>query len=81
MTPELPTRPWSIVAQDLYTLETDDYLITVDAFSGFWETDKLPETSAETVIEKTKEHFARYGIPDRVYTDNGPQFATNNQTA
>ena len=74
ITPVLPTRPWSIVDQDLYSLEGNDYLITVDAFSGYWEVDEMSQTTAQAVIHKTKQHFARYGIPDRVYTDNGPQF-------
>ena len=74
ITPVLPTRPWSIVAQVLYSLEGNDYLITVDAFSGYWEVDEMSQTTAQAVIHKTKQHFARYGIPDRVYTDNGPQF-------
>ncbi|XP_044181048.1 uncharacterized protein LOC122962214 [Acropora millepora] len=42
--------------------------------SGYWEVDKLPQTTSPAVIDVTKQHFARYGIPDRVYTDNGPQF-------
>ena len=49
-------------------------MITVDAFSGYWEVDKRPQTTSPAVIDVTKQHFARYGIPDRVYTDNGPQF-------
>ena len=36
--------------------------------------DKLDNTHAETVILKSKQHFARYGIPDEVHSDNGPQF-------
>ena len=74
ITPELPTRPWSIVAQDLYSHGGNNYLITVDAFSGYWEVDEMPQTTSLAVIHKTKQHFARFGIPDRVYTDNGPQF-------
>ena len=74
ITPELPTRPWSIVAQDLYSHGGNNYLITVDAFSGYWEVDEMPQTTSLAVIHKTKQHFACFGIPDRVYTDNGPQF-------
>ena len=36
--------------------------------------DLLPNTISETVIQYTKAHFARYGIPEIVITDNGPQF-------
>ena len=62
------------MAKDLYSFEGDNYLITVDAFSGYWEGEKLPQTTSQAVIDRTKQHFARYGIPDRVYTDNSPQF-------
>lgn len=48
--------------------------ITVDYYSDFWEVDLLPNTSSETVIEYTKAHFAKYGIPEIVLTDNGPRF-------
>jgi transposase InsO family protein len=74
MTPELLKRPWSVIAQDLYSLGGKYFLISVDTYSGFWEVDELPETTAADVISKTKQHLARYEIPDRVYSDNGPQF-------
>ena len=80
ITPELPSRPWSIVVQDLYSFEGNNYLITVDAFSGYWKVDKLPQTTSQAVIDMTKQHCARYGIPDRVYTDNGLQFDCNEYT-
>ena len=74
LSPEIPTTPWAIVAQDLFTLAGKSYLITVDYFSDFWELDTLTDTSSETIVEHTKAHFARYGIPEKVITDNGPQF-------
>jgi len=30
--------------------------------------------TARVVINKLKPHLARYGLPDRLTTDNGPQF-------
>ena len=74
MTYEIPSRPWKMVAQDLFTCNKKDYLITVDYYSDYWEVDELTNTTSQTVIECTKKHFARYGIPDVVVTDNGPQF-------
>lgn len=46
----------------------------MDHFSDFWEIELLPDLSAETVIKRCKAQFARHGQPDRVITDNGPQF-------
>jgi hypothetical protein len=73
----IPTRPWQFVSQDLFELEHNHYLITVDHYSDFYELDYLPNTLATTVIQRTKAHFARHGIPLRCLTDNGPQFISN----
>ena len=52
------------------------YLILVDSYSGWFEMDTLSDLSAKTVIKKMKRHFAVHGIPCRLLTDNGPQFAS-----
>ena len=54
--------------------DNKEFLITVDYSSDYWETDKLNNTLASTVILNFKSHFARYGCPDQVVSDNGPQF-------
>ncbi|MCP3889967.1 MAG: transposase family protein, partial [Desulfobulbaceae bacterium] len=74
MSHELPLRPWEKVGVDLFELDNKDYLITVDYYSNFWEVDRLYKTSSNAVISKLKNHFARYGIPDKVMSENGPQF-------
>ena len=71
---EVPDRPWQKVGSDLFELEGRDYLITVDYYSNFWEIDRLRSTSSPEVIRKLKAHFARYGIPEEVISDNGPQY-------
>jgi len=44
-------------------------------YSDFWELDAANDTSSETIVERTKKsQFARYSIPDKVITDNRPQF-------
>ena len=74
MSHDVPQRPWEKVGADLFTLEQKDYLVTTDYYSNFIEIDRLYDTSSSTVINKLKAHFARYGIPDCVVSDNGPQF-------
>ena len=61
----------------IFELKNKSYLITVDYYSNFWEVDKLPDTKARTVILKLKNHFTRYGYPEKVVSDNGPQFSCN----
>ena len=74
MTYAIPTHPWQMVAQDLFMLNNQNYLVTIDYFSDYWELDILPDTTSETVVNCTKAQFARFGIPETVLTDNGPQF-------
>ena len=77
MSHEVPSRPWEKIATDIFTLDGKDYLVTIDCYSNFWEVDRLPNTKASTTILKLKSHFARYGIPDQVISDNGPQFTSD----
>ena len=70
-----PDRPWQKVGTDLMEVEGRNYLITVDYYSRYFEVDFLADTSAATVIARLKQHCARYGIPDKLVSDNGPQFA------
>ena len=73
---EVPDRPWEVVGTDLFELEGVDYLVAVDYFSNFWEVDRLDDTQAKTVVRKLKAHFARFGIPNKLVSDNGSQFTS-----
>uniref|UniRef100_A0A2C9LXE6 Integrase catalytic domain-containing protein n=1 Tax=Biomphalaria glabrata TaxID=6526 RepID=A0A2C9LXE6_BIOGL len=77
MNHEVPTHPWEKVLVDLFTLDGKDYLVCVYYYSNFCEVDRLENTSSETVIRKLKAHFARYGIPSTVVSDNGPQLSSD----
>ncbi|XP_028419155.1 uncharacterized protein K02A2.6-like [Dendronephthya gigantea] len=72
---EIQSRPWEQVGVDLFTFDKKDYMITVDYFSNFCEIDRLTSTKTSMIILKLKNHFARYGCPERVISDNGPQFS------
>ncbi|XP_029182414.2 uncharacterized protein K02A2.6-like [Acropora millepora] len=71
---EIPSRPWEQVGVDLFELDQKQYMITVDYYSNFWEIDHLKSTTSTSIVLKLKNHFARHGCPDRLISDNGPQF-------
>ena len=53
-------------------------MITVDYLTNYWESDHLQEnTTSTTVIKKIKAEFALHGVPATVFTDNGPQFSSD----
>ena len=71
---EIPERPWQGISADLSEFNGTQYLITTDRCSNFFDLDILTSTKARAVITKLKPHLARYGLPDRLTTDNGPKF-------
>ena len=72
---ELPDRPWSVISADLFEFRGNHYLVSVDNYSKWPELAKLDNLSSSNTISYLKGQMSRYGIPDRVQTDNGPQFA------
>ena len=73
---EVPQYPFQHVGLDIFTFSGMEYLITVDYYSRFFEVDKLAISNSQQVISKLKMHFARYGIPEKITSDNGPQFSS-----
>ena len=74
---QLPDRPCFRVAADQFKLHGKEYIVLVDFYSDFIEVKQLQENTSCSVVEFFKEHFSRYGIPDPLVTDNGPQFTSH----
>lgn len=51
-----------------------NFLIVVDYYSKFVELAELVDMIANTLVKELKKIFARYGIPDLLYTDNGSNY-------
>ena len=54
----------------------DEYLVTVDYHSGFFELDKLNDITSATIIEKLIDHFTRHGTPGAFVSDNATQYVS-----
>jgi len=52
------------------------YLIITDSFSKWPEIFEISKADSHNTIEKLKETFTRYGLPDTVVTDNGTPFTS-----
>lgn len=72
---EPPERPWSKVGVDLFDFKNEKYLIAVDYWSNYFEFNKLKSEQSKSTITVLKSYFSRHGIPDIIYSDNGPQFS------
>ena len=76
MTTKLPEYPWQVLATDLFELKGDHYLLVSDYFSRYLEVVRLATTTSSSVIRALKMIFSRYGIPEVLRSDNGPQYAS-----
>ena len=71
----LAKRPFQIICSDLFQLNGRFYLIVVDRFSGFLHIfySRTPPTH-KFLIKHIRDIFVRYGRPDQLDTDGGPQY-------
>ena len=51
------------------------YVLCIDYYSKWVDIMKLDNETSKDVITHLKSMFARYGVPDLVISDNGPQYA------
>lgn len=80
MSHEIPIYAWQIISMDVffvrYRNKQEKMLVMVDHFSDFFECCKLPDLTPQSVINIMKEQFARYGVPEKVVSDNGTHFVS-----
>lgn len=74
----IPDFPFQIVGSDLFVFNGEIYIIVVDYFSCYPEVILLgKDASSRKVINSLKPVFARFGIPLKLITDNGPQYSSH----
>ena len=74
ITRPLPEYPFQRIGLDTMTLDGRKYLVCVDYFSNYTLVDRLHGTSSWCTIKLIRKHFMRYGIPEEVVSDGGPEF-------
>lgn len=77
---DVPDDVWNKIGVDIFTLYDINYLLIVDYFSKFVELRKLNSLGTDNVITILKEIFSRQGIPKILFSDNGPQFSSEQFT-
>ncbi|XP_015780903.1 PREDICTED: uncharacterized protein K02A2.6-like [Acropora digitifera] len=72
----LPERAWKKIGADLCAHQGKQFVVIIDYYSRFPEIAYMSSTTSDAVINKMKDIFARWGVPDEIVSDNGPQFSS-----
>ena len=74
---EYPKYPWQRIHIDFAGPYLGQYfLIIVDAYSKWPEIIPMHTTTAQATIKVLMQIFATHGLPERIISDNGPQFVS-----
>jgi len=77
-----PDAPWSVISIDLMgpyakgANQNTYLLVIVDYFTKYVELFPLRQAKALKITEKLWEVCCRWGVPNSIVSDNGPQFAS-----
>ena len=75
---EWATAPWQRIHIDYAgPFKNQMFLVVVDAHSKWPEVIPMKSTTSSKTIEVLRTLFARFGIPEQMVSDNGPQFVSD----
>ena len=70
--------PLELLGVDVVQFQCQRALVTVDYYSGFLTYDTLSSETTEAVTKALNNIFRKFGLPERIISDNGPCFNNNN---
>ena len=79
--PSIPSTPFESIASDFFQLSGHHYLVIADRLSGwpvvFKSPPGSPQSGAHGLISCLINYFARFGIPEELSSDGGPEFTAS----
>ncbi|XP_055633245.1 uncharacterized protein K02A2.6-like [Toxorhynchites rutilus septentrionalis] len=79
---KMPVKPWIDIAVDFMgpLPSGHNLLVIVDYFSSFIEVIVMKQITAKHTVQALHESFCRFGVPETMKADNGPQFISEELT-
>ena len=76
--PPVPSFPFQYVVGDYFSLAGTNYLVLGDRFSGWLSIYSAGrgEFDAKSLVNKSREYFTNFNIPEELATDGGPQMTS-----
>ena len=72
--------PWAMAASDIFTFESEQFLVLVYFYSKYIEVTNLKDLTSQETIQTLEEHLGRHGIPGRLITDCSVQYTSKEFT-
>jgi len=69
-------RPWQRIHIDYAQKGKDNFLVVIDSHTKWIEVVVMRSTTSEATIDALRSIFSRFGLPEEVVSDNGPQLAS-----
>ena len=70
-------RPWQRIHIDFAgPMNGHSFLIVVDSHPKWPKVIEMKSTTAAATIRELRKLFAKYGLPEHLVSDNGPQFTS-----
>ena len=73
---EWPREPWARLHPFAGPFQGRMFLVLVDAYTKWLEVLPMSSTTTAATVEKVRHIFAVHGLPQRIVTNNGPQFTS-----
>ena len=73
----MPAKPWERLYMNFCGPfpSGETLFVAIDSYSKFPEVEVMKSTTAPAVIKRLDRIFATHGLPQKIYSDNGPPFA------
>ena len=74
---EWPSIPWSRLHLDYAgPFQGHMFLVLIDAHSKWLDVLPVSTATSTNTIDKLRQVFSTHGLPEKIVTDNGPQFTS-----
>ena len=73
---ELPPHPWHTIAVDLFFYQQRAFFSILDVYSRYPVVVPLRSESTKAILSACQQTFTLFGTPQRIISDNGPQFVS-----
>lgn len=68
------SRPMEILGIDLMDFKGEHAMVAIDYFSGYVMVDYIQNETSEAVIATLNNNFRKFGLAEKIISDNGPCF-------